>query len=147
MATKQLDKAVRNIKSLVAAQTACDASDAELLGRFLAERDESAFAALVKRHGQMVLGVGRRVLGRDHDAEDVLQATFLLLARKAGSIRKRGSVASWLYGAAYRLARRLREQNAVRRAREATAAKIREPQPRLADAWAELQEALEEILA
>jgi RNA polymerase sigma factor (sigma-70 family) len=147
MATKQLDDAVRNIKSFVAAQTTAEASDAELLGRFVAQRDESAFTALVKRHGRMVLDVALRTLGRDQDAEDVFQATFLLLARKAGSIRKRGSIASWLYGAAYRLARRAREQRAVRRAREATAAKIREPQPRVADAWQELQEVLQDALA
>ncbi|HEY8504540.1 MAG TPA: sigma-70 family RNA polymerase sigma factor, partial [Gemmataceae bacterium] len=80
--------------------------DARLLERFLAQRDEAAFAALLEGHGPMVLGVCRRVLADEHAAEDVLQATFLLLARKAGSVRKRASVASWLHGVALRLARR-----------------------------------------
>jgi RNA polymerase sigma factor (sigma-70 family) len=146
MATK-LDDAVRNIKSFVAAQTTAEASDAELLGRFVAQRDESAFTALVKRHGRMVLDVAWRTLAVNQDAEDVFQATFLLLARKAGSIRKRGSVASWLYGAAYRLARRAREQSAVRSAREATAAKIRESQTCVAAASGELQDVLQDVLA
>jgi hypothetical protein len=67
-------------------------TDAELLGRFVAARDEAAFEALVYRHGPMVLGLCRRVLGDAHHAEDAFQATFLILARKASTVVKRASV-------------------------------------------------------
>src|SRR5262249_51920201 len=93
-------------------------ADAQLLARFLAGRDEAAFAALVRRHGPMVLGVCRRVLRHAQDAEDAFQAAFLVLARKAGSVLKREAVGSWLYMVAYRTAQRARARQAQRRARE-----------------------------
>src|SRR2546421_10210618 len=93
-------------------------TDPQLLQRFAADRDESAFAALVRRHGAMVLGVCRRVLGHAHDAEDVTQAAFLVLARKAGSVRRAESVGSWLYGVAWRLAREAKARDARRAERE-----------------------------
>jgi RNA polymerase sigma factor (sigma-70 family) len=82
--------------------------DAELLGRFLVRRDRDALAVLVRRHGPMVLGVCRRVLHREQDAEDAFQVTFLVLVRNAGSIRKRESLGHWLYGVALRTAREAR---------------------------------------
>jgi RNA polymerase sigma factor (sigma-70 family) len=91
-------------------------TDGQLLERFLNERDETAFEVLVWRHGPMVLGLGRRVLGNSHDAEDVLQATFLTLVRKGGSIGKSASLASWLYKVAYRIALRSRVRMAKTRA-------------------------------
>src|SRR5262245_22161134 len=90
-------------------------TDAQLLGRFVATRDEASFAALVYRHGPMVLGVCRRVLRNPPDVEDAFQATFLILARKAPSVVKRDSLASWLYGVAYHAALRARAVNARRR--------------------------------
>jgi RNA polymerase sigma factor (sigma-70 family) len=93
-------------------------TDGQLLARFIDNRDEAAFAALVRRHGPMVLGVCRRVLGHAHDAEDAFQATFLLLARKATSVVRREAVGSFLYGVAYRTALRARAQAARRRAIE-----------------------------
>src|SRR5262245_42158668 len=77
--------------------------DAELVQRFVAGRDESAFAALVDRHGPMVLGVARRVVGDHHAAEDVFQAAFLMLARRAAGIRRPDAIAVWLHQAAHRL--------------------------------------------
>ena len=99
-------------------------SDEELLGRFVgAERDdaaEAAFAALVERHGPMVLGVCRRVLGDRHEAEDAFQATFLVL-RKASSIARRGQLANWLFGVACRTALVPGPHRATQGARTSTA--------------------------
>jgi RNA polymerase sigma factor (sigma-70 family) len=92
-----------------------------LLERFLAHQDEAAFAALVERHGAMVLAVARNVLHHRQDAEDVLQSAFLVLARRAGSVRKLGSVGSWLHGVAYRLALKARTAAAARHQLESRA--------------------------
>ena len=96
-------------------------ADGELLDRFVdGERGvrEAAFAALVDRHGPMVLRVCQRVLHHAQDAEDAFQATFLVMARKAASIGKSESLASWLYGVAYRIALRARRDAGRRRMRE-----------------------------
>src|SRR6266511_1797895 len=85
-------------------QSGAAVADAELLERFARERDETAFELLVWRHQRMVLGVCRRVLRDLHEAEDAFQATFLALARKAGSIARRDAVAGWLYRVACRVA-------------------------------------------
>src|SRR5689334_4192191 len=79
-------------------------TDQELLQRFVGQHDEAAFAAIVRRHGPMVLRVAFHTLQNEHDAEDVFQATFLVLSQKAQALRKQGSLGSWLYGIAYRLA-------------------------------------------
>jgi RNA polymerase sigma factor (sigma-70 family) len=92
-------------------------TDGQLLARFVAARDEASFAALVRRHGPMVLGVCRRLLRHTKDAEDCFQATFLVLARKASVVR-RDAVGSWLYAVAYRTSLEARAINARRRARE-----------------------------
>ena len=92
-------------------------TDAQLLDRFLIGRDESAFAFLVARHGPMVLAVCRGVLRDRNDAEDAFQATFLVLFRKAGGLRAAGSLGSWLYRVAYRIAMRANAVAARRRER------------------------------
>jgi RNA polymerase sigma factor (sigma-70 family) len=93
-------------------------TDTELLQTFAADNDQTAFAVLVRRYGPLVLGVCRRVLHNDHDTEDAFQATFLVLARKAGTIHKQESLWSWLYKVAYRIALRVRASQARRKARE-----------------------------
>jgi RNA polymerase sigma factor (sigma-70 family) len=93
-------------------------SDAQLLEAFADRREEAAFAALLRRHGPMVLGVCRRVLGNVHDADDAFQATFLVLVRKAASVRPPELVGPWLYGVAYRTSLKARAMNAKRRSKE-----------------------------
>src|SRR3974390_1090636 len=122
MAVRQLQAVVHNLRGLVAAHGCRRLSDPELLCRFLTGERELAFAALVERHGPMVLRVCRRALGQAQDAEDTCQAVFLVLARKAASVRKRESLASWLHGVAHRLARKARSRQLRRRRPESLAA-------------------------
>ncbi len=109
---------LRHIRQLVASQSHGQQSDLQLLQRFIADREEAAFTTLVRRHGPMVLGVSRGVLHHQQDAEDVFQATFLVLARKADTIRKHEAVSSWLHGVAYRLALKAKTRTDRRRRRE-----------------------------
>jgi RNA polymerase sigma factor (sigma-70 family) len=103
----------------VAARHACDEQgDAEFLARFVRQGDEAAFEALVHRHGPMVWGVCRRLLTRTEDAEDAFQAAFVVLLRRAGSIRDGSLLGNWLYCVAYRVAVRARVREARRSARE-----------------------------
>jgi RNA polymerase sigma factor (sigma-70 family) len=116
MATVPLTTVLHHLRSLAVDEW----SDVQLLERFAGSADEAAFAALVRRHGALVLGVAGRVLGAGPDLDDVFQATFLVLARRARSIRNRTSLASWLYGVAFRLALRLKSQRSRRRQLEQT---------------------------
>jgi RNA polymerase sigma factor (sigma-70 family) len=122
MATNRLRKVLGDLRSSVDTL-----SDGQLLARFAVGRDEVAFARLVRRHGPMVLGVCRRVLQHRQDAEDAFQATFLILARKAGSVLNREAVGSWLYRVAYRTAGEARAMRARRRAKERQVDQV--PQP------------------
>src|SRR4029077_10979457 len=90
----------------------------QLLQRFIAEREEAAFTALIERHGGMVLGVCRRVLQDVHEAEDAFQATFLVLARKARSLRWSDSIGNWLFGVACRVSLKARTTANRRKAQE-----------------------------
>src|SRR5271170_7486681 len=99
---------LENIQRLFEDGTVVGTGEGQLLDRFVTHRDEAAFEAIMRSHGPMVLGVCRRVLHDPHDAEDAFQATFLILARKAGTIRDRQVLGSWLYGVAYRVASRAR---------------------------------------
>jgi RNA polymerase sigma factor (sigma-70 family) len=113
MARSPLGTVLQHIRKL-AGPIPADDGDGRLLAHFLLRRDETAFAALVERHGPMVLGVCRRVLRQEQDAEDAFQATFLVLAHKAAALDGGGSLAGWLHTVAHRLALRLRAQS-VRR--------------------------------
>jgi RNA polymerase sigma factor (sigma-70 family) len=103
------------------------APDGELLALFIRERDASAFAELVRRHGPLVLGVCRRVTGNAHDAEDAFQASFLVLAQKAGTLTNAALLGNWLYGVAFRVASRAKRAAARRRAREVTVPTLPDP--------------------
>src|SRR5262245_50652924 len=118
MASTPLTHVVDQLRRAVAPVESGERSDSQLLADFLGRRDEAAFAALVRRHGAMVLGVCHRVVGRLQDAEDAFQATFLVLARKANSIRPREKLPGWLYGVAFRTAMAVRRQLARRNAKE-----------------------------
>jgi C-terminal peptidase prc len=130
----------------MSAPDADDSPDRALLERFAAGRDEGTFAALVKRHGPLVWGVCWRTLRHEQDAEDAFQATFLVLARKAGSVRWQPSVANWLYGVASRVAAEARARNARRRSRERQVAALPEgkalPEPATRELCAVLDEEL-----
>jgi RNA polymerase sigma factor (sigma-70 family) len=128
MATNRLRSALNQLQSALAPPGAEALTDAQLLARFLARQDESAFALLVRRHGPMVLGVCRRVLRHTQDAEDAFQAAFLVLARKANSVLKREALGSWLYMVAYRTAQRARANQARQRTLERQVEDMPHPQ-------------------
>jgi RNA polymerase sigma factor (sigma-70 family) len=122
-------------------------TDGQLLKYFVTVRDEAAFEALVRRHGPMVLGVCRRVLGNLPDAEDAFQAAFLVLVRKAASLRSPELLANWLYGVAYRTALKARAATARRRAREKQVKDMPHPQAEPDTARKELQGLLDQELS
>ena len=144
MANGQLDSVLQHIRKLVAAERTATIADRELLERFIQHRDEAAFAMLVQRHGPMVMTVCRRGLGHVHDAEDACQATFLVLARKAASIRKRDSIASWLHGVAYHAAANLKREVSRRHAHEQPSVDV--PQEPADITWREVRIVLDEEL-
>ncbi|HZY88219.1 MAG TPA: sigma factor, partial [Gemmataceae bacterium] len=102
MALGTLGRVLRRVSGAACPPQTGGVSDAALLERFVRRGDEAAFELLVWRHGPMVLGVCRRVLRHEQDAEDAFQATFLVLARKAAEAGRRGSLGGWLYTVAYR---------------------------------------------
>ncbi|HJT76764.1 MAG TPA: sigma factor, partial [Gemmataceae bacterium] len=117
MATGQAHAVLRHLRKLVAPPGLDALDDGQLLERFVVGREEAAFAALVRRHGPLVLGVCRRLLRDRADAEDAFQATFLVLVRRAGAVVPRERVANWLHGVAVRTALKARATAAKRRAR------------------------------
>jgi RNA polymerase sigma-70 factor (ECF subfamily) len=133
MASELSGGIVREFHLLLGGGTTAGMTDQELLERFLAQRDETAeaaFAALIHRHGPMVRDVCRRLLRDPADANDAFQAIFLVLVRKAGSVRVGTSLCPWLYGVSVRVARRARSVTARRRGHERTNAELPEPPSR-----------------
>ncbi len=118
---------LRQLDRLFGEGTLSGLGDGQLLERYLTRRDEDAFEALVDLHGPMVLGLCRRMLRDPRDIEDAFQATFLVLAQKAPAIRDRNLLSNWLYGVAFRVARRARTRTLRRRDREATVGELECP--------------------
>jgi RNA polymerase sigma factor (sigma-70 family) len=137
---------VRHIRKLAGADPAAQPSDAELLHRFVAAREEQAFATLLHRHGPLVWSVCWQVLHHRQDAEDAFQATALLLARHAGSIRQTEAVASWLHRVAYRVATKAGQAMARRRMQERQVEHRHVRPPEAEAGWRELQAVLNEEL-
>src|SRR5262245_31254249 len=141
-----LDSVLRGAEALAARDPVGTLPDPDLLRRFAATRDASAFAVLVRRHGPLVWGVCRNLLPADADAEDAFQATFLALVRSADGIRRTEALGGWLHGVAYRVALKARRAAARRKQREVVAA-VPEPNSPVPDAaWDELQAAVHQEL-
>src|ERR1700729_2718339 len=98
MAKQSVNGVLQHLRKVAAVQTYHGLSDCDLLERFVGAHDDAAFTVLIERHGPMVLGACRRALPIFQDAEDACQASFLVLARKASSVRKKTSLSSWLHG-------------------------------------------------
>src|SRR5215472_16083360 len=139
MANGQLAAVVQHIHRFARTATPQDRTDGQLLERFLAAGEEPAFAALVRRHGPMVLGVCRRVLRDRHAAEDAFQATFLVLLRRASELDRRSSLAGWLYTVAYHVALRPRSTDARRRRAEGSVTPPPHPEPQPEFLWRDLR--------
>src|SRR5436190_1608956 len=104
MPIRHLSEVIRHLRRAVLLDEAAGMTDGQLLESFVVRREQVALEKIVRRHGAMVWGVCRRILCREHDAEDAFQATFLVLVRKAASIVPREMVANWLYGVALQTA-------------------------------------------
>jgi RND family efflux transporter MFP subunit len=147
MARRKLTDVVRYLRHLVNPAKSSGLSDAELLERYVRHRDEAAFELLLWRHGVLVFNVCRRILPREQDAEDAFQATFLAFVRKAHAIARRGSVSSWLYKVAYRVALEARERARKTAAHEKPGGEILavhfSPDP----VWSDLRPILDEELS
>jgi RNA polymerase sigma factor (sigma-70 family) len=146
MATAQMDMVIRHLRGAVLREDAAGWTDGQLLASFIEQKDEAAFEALVRRHGPMVFGVCRRVVRNHHDAEDAFQATFLVLARKASSVRPRERLANWLHGVALRTAMKARTMTAKRRGREKQITEMPEPEAAQYDQWHEAQHLIDQEL-
>jgi RNA polymerase sigma factor (sigma-70 family) len=133
VASDRVNVGIEELLRAARLQDAEGQTDGQLLGQFLARRDEAAFAALVRRHGPMVLGVCRRILGNFHDAEDAFQAAFIVLVHKAVSLKSRAVLGDWLHGVARRTALHAKRVVARRRQKEAAMARPEIPSQECSD--------------
>jgi RNA polymerase sigma factor (sigma-70 family) len=145
MTAEAIRGVVGRLRRAAAARAASGLTDGALLDRFIRQRDPAAFVDLVRRHGPMVLGVCRRILGDRPDADDAFQAVFLVLVQKAPSIVPRDMVGNWLHGVAYRTAVRVRASHRFRQHRERQMAAVPEPTT-AAPAWDDLRPLIDEEL-
>jgi DNA-directed RNA polymerase specialized sigma24 family protein len=143
MASGQQSVVLRHVHKLMGAQALEELTDGQLLERYIGRQEEVAFTALVRRHGPMVLGVCRRVLGNWHIAEDAFQATFLVLFRRARSLDRRGSMANWLYTVAYHVALKARANAAHRSSQEKQVVDMPQAESQPDEVWRDLQPVLD----
>jgi RNA polymerase sigma factor (sigma-70 family) len=141
-----MNTVIRQLRRAVLRQDAAGRTDGQLLASFIDQKDEAAFEALVRRHGSMVFGVCRRIVRNHHDAEDAFQATFLVLARKASSVKPRERVANWLHGVALRTARKAKAMTVKRRGREKQVTDMPDPEATQQDQWRDLPPLLDQEL-
>jgi RNA polymerase sigma factor (sigma-70 family) len=146
MAAGEMSEVLQHLCRMVFLRDGAGLTDGQLLEDYLRRRDEAALAALVRRHGPMVWGACRRVLGNYHDAEDAFQATFLVLVRKAASLASRELLANWLYGVAHQTALKARATIAKRRTRESQVPQMPEPAVTGQDLGHDLQPLLDQGL-
>jgi RNA polymerase sigma factor (sigma-70 family) len=146
MTGTQAGLVLRHLRRVAGARGYSQSADGQLLERFAVRRDEAAFEALVRRHGPMVLNVCRGVLHHEQDAEDAFQATFLVLARRAASIRRPEAVAGWLYEVAHHVAIKAQTGAARRRDRERRATPLAPADPTLDMTLRDLRRVLHEEL-
>jgi RNA polymerase sigma factor (sigma-70 family) len=141
------ERLMPHLRRAALARDSAPLTDGQLLGAFVADRDPVAFEALVRRHGPMVFGVCRRVIGHAHTAEDAVQAVFVVLARKAGAVKPREQLANWLFGVAYRTALKARGLLHRRWSREKQVDVMPDAPVSAADLWADIQPVLDLELA
>ena len=124
MTSEQSHSILREVRRAVLRNDDGALTDGQLLQRFFDQHDEAAFELLVRRHGPLILGVCRRMLGNDADADDAFQAVFVVLVRKAAAFRTRRTIGDWLYGVAYHTALKVRAASVKRRFKESQARPI-----------------------
>jgi RNA polymerase sigma factor (sigma-70 family) len=146
MAKEPLGNVLHYLRQIASAPASQELTDKELLESFAAGRDETAFALLMQRHGALVWGVCQRVLRQDQDAEDAFQATFFVLARKAGRIRWQADVGNWLYAVALRTALKAKGGATRRNRGERQLQDMPAPEPNCDSAWLDLRPVLDEEL-
>jgi RNA polymerase sigma factor (sigma-70 family) len=142
-----MNKVIQHIRRVARLQAAGERTDGQLLESFVSRREAEALEALVRRHGPMVWGVCRRILRNHHDAEDAFQVTFLVLVRKASTVKPREMVGNWLYGVAHQTALKARATRAKRQMRERQVADMPEPAVKELDLWRDLQPVLDQELS
>src|SRR5262245_58579211 len=147
METSSMGALIQHLRRMELLRDGAGSTDGQLLEAYASRQDQVALAALVQRHGPMVWGVCRRVLGNYHDAEDAFQATFLVLVRKAASVTPREMIANWLYGVARQTALKARATVGTRVGRERQVAEMPEPAAAEPSRWDELLPLLDEELS